>query len=414
MPSPAPSDLVDVPPSGPAQIIFQENKKPVVSRIVTLQSHSVVLYKDFSEFPKKQKTEQELQNLEKGKSGEWNGFLSPTTARKVKRSLTAWLTALEQNSTRKKVKTPSFYLPTFVTLTLPATQKHDDNHIKRAMLGRLITKLQRDYKVKYYFWRAEPQKNNNIHFHLLVDRYVHWEDLRREWNQILNDTGYIDDYRANQVEFHKNGFKIRMDWLSQTMDRIREGCKQKKVEFNAKDARIQAINAQKEAYKRGVAENWSNPNSTDIHKLEGRDSIVAYVVKYVCKVSDNRYNRGESFDDDGQALTLTTNDRKIKGRIWGCSDELRRLGYYSDTFSVSSPTGPDHYVAEFADYLTRLEIEAGRENVFEDEFVKVIRLKKPQEYYLKKHSPSLHQKYKAHYKRVFKELYPELFTPPLP
>ena len=404
---PVPAVFHDVVPDGPAKLIFQENKKPVVSRIVCLQNHSVVLYKDFSDFPKKDKTAAELENLEKGKSGDWNGFLSPTTARKIKRSLSAWLTALEQNSIPQKGQTHPNQKPTFVTLTLPAIQKHSDNHVKRAMLGRLITVLQRTYGVKYYFWRAEPQKNDNIHFHLIIDKYVKWQDLRAEWNRVLDGNGYIENYRSNQKQFHKDGFKVKNDWMIQTMERIRDAAAEKKQPYSAKAARIIAISRQKKAYETGMLENWSNPNSTDIHALEGKSSIVAYVVKYVCKVSDNRYNRGESFDDDGEAIgDLTTNDRKIKGRIWGCSDELRKLSYFSDTFSVN--TGEtEHYEPEFAEYITMVEVEAGRKNIYEDEYVKVIRLEKPQEFYLKKFSPGLHQRYKTHYNAIFKDLYPE-------
>jgi len=48
----------------------------------------------------------------------------------------------------------------------------------------------------------------------------------------------------------------------------------------------------------------SNPNSTDIHGLREVKDVVSYVVKYMTKEQD----------------TL-----KVKGRIWGCSDALRKL-----------------------------------------------------------------------------------------
>jgi hypothetical protein len=48
----------------------------------------------------------------------------------------------------------------------------------------------------------------------------------------------------------------------------------------------------------------SNPNSTDIHALRGVKDVVSYIIKYMTKEQD----------------TL-----KVKGRIWGCSDALRKL-----------------------------------------------------------------------------------------
>ncbi|NJK83115.1 MAG: hypothetical protein HC912_04130 [Saprospiraceae bacterium] len=51
----------------------------------------------------------------------------------------------------------------------------------------------------------------------------------------------------------------------------------------------------------------SNPNSTDIHALYEKKDVAAYVIKYVTKENDSL---------------------KIKGRIWGCSDALRKLVPY--------------------------------------------------------------------------------------
>lgn len=47
-----------------------------------------------------------------------------------------------------------------------------------------------------------------------------------------------------------------------------------------------------------------NPNSTDIHKLENINDVQAYVIKY---------------------MTTDKKDLKLEGRLWGCSDALRKL-----------------------------------------------------------------------------------------
>jgi hypothetical protein len=52
-----------------------------------------------------------------------------------------------------------------------------------------------------------------------------------------------------------------------------------------------------------------NPNSTDIHKLKDKRSVEAYLVKYMVKDKVNI---------------------PIKGRLWGCSDALRKLKPYSE------------------------------------------------------------------------------------
>jgi hypothetical protein len=48
--------------------------------------------------------------------------------------------------------------------------------------------------VKEYFWRAELQKNGNIHFHLFIDRYVERKNIFKIWFNCMDDLGYIKPY----------------------------------------------------------------------------------------------------------------------------------------------------------------------------------------------------------------------------
>jgi hypothetical protein len=131
----------------------------------------------------------------------YNGYLSPATKRNLEQMLQVWLTAIEVNvdlkSQRKRVD-ESEVLPTFVTLTLPSQQIHGDNDLKEVLLHPFLDWLkqsseeyykrggnrgkQKGFDVKGFFWRAEPQKNGNIHFHVLVDRYIPWDRIREKWN----------------------------------------------------------------------------------------------------------------------------------------------------------------------------------------------------------------------------------------
>jgi hypothetical protein len=308
--------------------------------------------------------------LEKGAAGEYNGYMSPATGRKVRKYLSTWLLALQQNMTDRGSRGAKYY-PTFVTLTLASKQQHSDNYIKRHMLNRFIQRLQNLFGVKYFFWRAEPQENSNLHFHLIVDRWAKWETLRAEWNKIQGEHGYIDAYRLAQQARHADGFML---------DRASSTSKAQQLK----------------AYTEGMACNWSNPNSTDVHKINKLESLTAYVVKYVCK-------RDEPTEAE-ETEEATGSRRKIGGRIWGCSDELRNFKYYADTLAIdinfNTMANP-----EMVDYVGQVEAEVGPSEVFQDEFMKVIRLKKPQAHYLKKYAPGMHTDYTSHYRNIYKELY---------
>lgn len=121
----------------------------------------------------------------------------------------------------------------FVTLTLPTKQKHSDKVLKR-LQTRYIENLQKTYGVKYYVWKAEAQRNGNIHFHLLIDKWIHWTIHRKLWNKQLDKLGYLDEY------FEKHGNR--------------------------------------------------NPNTTDVHSLKkdkrGKKlkNITSYIIKYMTKL----------------------------------------------------------------------------------------------------------------------------------
>jgi hypothetical protein len=170
---------------------------------------------------------------------------------------------------------------TFVTLTLSAAQVHTDNEIKRELLNDFFTQAKRLWNINNYVWRAEKQQNNTIHFHVLTDKYIPWNELRNLWNRIQNKLGYVDLYRDNMKKFHKDGFKVRNDLKDKW-----------------------SINNQRKSYEAGKSCDWSNPNSTDIHSVIDVHNAVAYVTKYMGKSKE-----GE----------------QIEGRLWGCSESLSNL-----------------------------------------------------------------------------------------
>lgn len=76
-----------------------------------------------------------------------------------------------------------------VTLTLSGTQSHTDEHIKEHMLQPFLLWLWRKSKANYV-WKAETQLNGNIHFHITIDSFIHWEGVALKWMHLLNNNGY--------------------------------------------------------------------------------------------------------------------------------------------------------------------------------------------------------------------------------
>lgn len=170
---------------------------------------------------------------------------------------------------------------TFVTLTLPSAQMHTDKELNRLALNRFLQNCKRRFGVINYIWRAERQKNGNIHYHILIDNYIHYLRVRKEWNLIMADLGYIQKFQ--EVHGH------------------------------------------------------SNPNSTDIHALKNIKNVTAYITKYVSKCEEYKeyealkrnYNAGlidlDEFENAKAILYKELEKIKINSRVWGCSDALKEV-----------------------------------------------------------------------------------------
>ena len=111
-------------------------------------------------------------------------------------------------SRQKDVDFKSQQYLVFLTLTLPSKQVHSDKVLRRA-LTKYIDNLRKNHGVKFYVWRAEPQKKGNIHFHLLLDKFIEKDDIRRLWNKQLSKLGYLDAFQ--KVHGHRNPPSTRIE-----------------------------------------------------------------------------------------------------------------------------------------------------------------------------------------------------------
>lgn len=125
----------------------------------------------------------------------YNGFMSNATERKVSRIITAWAESVNrENNYRSSNGLPKERMLVFVTLSLSDEQVHDDNWIKRNMLNKFIIEMNRKWNVKHYLWRAEKMKNGRIHFHIIIDKFVDYQQIQLLWNKIQSENGYTQTY----------------------------------------------------------------------------------------------------------------------------------------------------------------------------------------------------------------------------
>ncbi len=263
----------------------------------------------------KARTQKQLENEICLRDNDTGGLISRKANKRVKEAID-WLVMLSKQKKFKSKKTGKTYTfnINFVTLTLSSKQVHSDQIIKSKLLNQFLIELKRDFKVMNYIWRAEAQKNGNIHFHIVTDKFVPHDWLRESWNRIQNKLGYIDRYHSFMSEFHRKGFKVREDLLKY---------------WNYK--------SQLRAYKSGQKGNWYNPNSTDVHSIRKLRNISAYLSKYCTKNGKTKFvPNGSSHNYDCissgkknaykiECVKEVITERPILGKLWGLSTSLSKL-----------------------------------------------------------------------------------------
>lgn len=96
-----------------------------------------------------------------------------------------------------------------ITLTLPSQQIHCDKTIKEVCLNNFLQCLRSQHYMSSYVWRAEVQKNGNLHFHIITPEHIDMDDIRRYWNQSTELLGYCSRYSSDHLRLPPPSTEIK-------------------------------------------------------------------------------------------------------------------------------------------------------------------------------------------------------------
>lgn len=143
-----------------------------------------------------------------------------------------------------------------ITLTLSDNTRFiNGQECHKTCLRPFLDWLTKTKGCNFYLWKAERQSktdnsgriklsNGQLHYHILIDIYIDWNEVRAKWNYLQDKAGYLEEFYN---KYHHR-----------------------------------------------------NPNSTDIHKMYEVNDLSAYLLKYITKEAEKE--AGES-DEDYQLRT---------------------------------------------------------------------------------------------------------------
>lgn len=271
-----------------------------------------------------------------------SGEISKNAGKRIMNAVN-WMYFASKDKVTQKSGSYYKFRVNFITLTLPSAQVHDDRFIKAEMLGPLM-EWARYNGASAYVWKAEPQKNGNIHFHITTNKFISYQLLRDKWNSICHKHGYINPY-------HEKFKNCTLDGYIQLL--------------KAQGTQVEWKKA-KRAWDKGTADNWMNPNSTDIHSAKKIRKMAAYMAKYMTKQSEvfvfdwvkdlkeadkhahlKFRDKATDLYNEATGLTRVFVKRSIQGRQWFLSREVSRI--QPETLCV------DGGVEEQLDLLSKLK-----------------------------------------------------------
>lgn len=199
----------------------------------------------------------------------------------------------------------------FVTLTLPSKQLHTDVEIKKVCLNNFLNVMRQKFGLKNYIWISEIQENGNLHFHMVMDMYVHHKAVRYYWNRSLELLGYVSEYSN------------RMKSLS-----LKEYA----------DLRGKEVNEVASYFYSQTKEGWINPPTEQAKSIHNIQNLVFYLSKYITKENDDEITK----ENEKRAETW--------GKSWGRSSSLSRIKFIT-MFDYDSILFALKRLGNISDYL---------------------------------------------------------------
>lgn len=150
-------------------------------------------------------------NLILDKSKAYKGEVTEKNQKRVKTLINNWCQVISAGNKLKKTKHIKL---TLLTCTLSSAQQlekgESDKELKAKLLEPFLKHLKYNYNVVNYFWKAESQKNGNIHFHILIDRYIDKIEVQKVWNRLQDKLNLLRDYKRKYNKENPPSTKIQL------------------------------------------------------------------------------------------------------------------------------------------------------------------------------------------------------------
>lgn len=187
-------------------------KPSAVSYVPTIKISPAYLVQYFTRLSESEYRKNNYANFfgEKEKPKPYSGEMSAGSRKRLREACELMFEITdEKRYIDRKQKREIVYKIGFLTLTLATPQEHlTDRQLKEELLAPFLRKLKR-FGLVNYIWKAELQKNGNIHFHIFVDCWIGHREIRKIWNRLQAKFHFISSFANKHGHFNPNGTDIK-------------------------------------------------------------------------------------------------------------------------------------------------------------------------------------------------------------
>lgn len=192
--------------------------------------------------------------LEKARKQSYSGQVSAGAKKNIRRAVDLLLQASPRRIIYNTVSSSYHHFQLgFWTLSVSDRKIQPDKIVMAKCMRPFCNWLQKRNIV--YIWKAELQERRQIHYHITTNQFIHFGEIRKQWNKLQRKAGFLKGYAERHGHY--------------------------------------------------------NPNSVDVHTVVNLKDIEAYLVKYITK------QQGREFCHSGFPSVVVPD--LIDGKVWGCS-----------------------------------------------------------------------------------------------
>lgn len=95
----------------------------------------------------------------------------------------------------------------FVTLTIARKKRIPADEAYINLMKPFLRKVRQTGPVSYV-WKAELQKRDQLHYHIVTNTFLHWQWIRNTWNNLQRKNRYLDEFALKHKHFDPNSTDV--------------------------------------------------------------------------------------------------------------------------------------------------------------------------------------------------------------